>query len=63
VRQVVYLQRLTFSSSFSYFIAGGLHSLQVCGRQPKTYVKPEAAITVFWAPDDGWCVVRNMLSN
>jgi hypothetical protein len=30
------------------------------GRQPKTYVKPEAAIT---APGDGRCVARNMLSN
>jgi len=32
-------------------------------RQPKTYVKPEAAITVFWAPDDGRRVARNMSSN
>jgi hypothetical protein len=32
-------------------------------RQPQTYIKPEAANTVFWAPDDEWCVARNMLSN
>jgi hypothetical protein len=31
------------------------------GRQPKTYVKPEAAI-IFWTPDDERYVARNMLS-
>jgi len=32
-------------------------------RQAQTYVKPEAAITVFELTDDERCVARNMLSN
>jgi len=33
------------------------------GRQPKTVCKTRGFNYSFWAPDDGRCVARNMLSN